>query len=543
MFNVRQLFPVLTAIAMMMIPASQALHVVAPPTLARFVPAPFFNFGIGVQNEDVNITGRAMVIPGFSCTFQGNVSGLIAIVDVRHGLYTMQEERDLAKCLENKGAIAIIRTASPLVPGFNYHWNQGHNNGVDIPLVACYDADLMDVVAAIKADVDMNVTIQVDMTEKNRWQEEMWDTQCFFLLHRVIIPGINACAVVIILVALVKFYLNYQVQHKINKTQQVMIIGLLTEFVGAALRIAYGITGPHFSTHKVHFFTHLFLINFSTPFTFISDLVATDLFMRWGAFGEMDGLLKKVEIVFVGMSGSFIVTQLFLSYVQSGYVQGISSFVVVYFNISTLIVFASFASWMFLHYGFRFLKQLKFSADTKSHNRNRAMQKAVKWVMISAFGHGLIIIAVCLAAWNNFFYTPQGWNITYFLLYLGLSLSSFAQAIAFKPIVAQSGAETFSQSAKRLTFKLSELPVSARMMWKTQTRNSSSMASSKTSKTSKNNSQTFSRKALSPPHVQSNGSIDGNAMPRAIFGSRASSNSNSNSTHQTPMVFRQRQMG
>eukprot|EP00299_Pterocystis_sp_00344_P009599 c4090_g1_i2.p1 GENE.c4090_g1_i2~~c4090_g1_i2.p1 ORF type:complete len:455 (+),score=84.22 c4090_g1_i2:43-1407(+) len=429
------------------------LLVTSPSSLTRHVHTPIFNYLIGKQLDVgiTNITGP-LVLKTYSHDCDVNVKGAIVLLwNQLKETRSQQEEHDLALCAQKGGALAVIRMLEDYgVVGFEYNYNQGVKNEVTIPMLSVLKRSLADV----STSIGENTTVigRVDVT-KNPWLD-MWDSTAFWLIFQVFLSLFNIFGAFVALRGLWAHIRRWRTNVRPRRssvtarskfvipTSNWMVLGCAIEFIACCLRCGYLIAGPMLSTHQIKYIAHFFLMNITIPLGICTTAISTILFLRWGALGRKRSEVY-IELVLLLVAIATVAFQLVLSYIQ-GSVAGADVVLLVTINAFIVIAIDIISTVVFLWFGHSFVSTLEilsdFAGNDKTINavRQRQIKKAVRWIMVSAFAHVLMIVVVATAGASvRLFLSPNGFLILYALLYLSLTGASLAQSFAFQPLLGK----------------------------------------------------------------------------------------------------------
>eukprot|EP00300_Choanocystis_sp_HF-7_P041462 c8200_g1_i2.p1 GENE.c8200_g1_i2~~c8200_g1_i2.p1 ORF type:complete len:457 (+),score=108.30 c8200_g1_i2:37-1407(+) len=421
------------------------LTIDSPEEFARHVVSPIYNQLTGSQNASLRLTGPALYSVFGEC---GNpdfdqslfVGKIVVLVNLGNPQAISGEER-VAICLQQAGAIAVVRSSSAIVePGMSYYWNdRALRRAVTVPYLHVAKRDVLDVIEALEIGTNITLTLTVD---DNPWRTEMFDTVQFLIFMRIFLAIINLMAMLISIDAAIGhlrrlFFSKTQfTSATIKGTVRVMAGGSSTQIIASAIRGAYCAIGPIISTSKIYFEDHIFLIYMPFAFDMLTTLVAVALFLRWGAFGTTDSFLKRhLDGLLLAVAFLYFLLFVLLAIFHAYHVSNLVA--VVLFAALFEMLCLAVIGFVFVFVGIRFIGQLRESIEIAgSQSRSKSLRKATRWIILSGVALLLQIVGSALGGSYSVVYSARGHFVVFAFFMSGGSLTGLAHSLALRPISA-----------------------------------------------------------------------------------------------------------
>eukprot|EP00300_Choanocystis_sp_HF-7_P019837 c20444_g1_i4.p1 GENE.c20444_g1_i4~~c20444_g1_i4.p1 ORF type:complete len:335 (+),score=67.46 c20444_g1_i4:253-1257(+) len=278
----------------------------------------------------------------------------------------------------------------------------------------------------------------------------MYDTAAFLIFMRIGIPilnfvgaGVSAQATLIHVQRLL-FKRSEFGSQRTKRTAWVMLLGSVIELCSCMIRAVYFAMGPILSTTRIYFQAHMVLVFVPMGTDLVATWIAVVLFLRWGAFGQVQGFLKQnLQLIVSIVALINFVTTLVLGVAQAYHLADLKIVITGASLITCLSLVVTSA--VFLYTGRRFIHQLHQVVRTTTGRdtyRARCMKKAVMWIYRSGAFLVVQIIGTGLASSGAIFYRPQGNMLTFALMYYGMSCAGVSHALAFRPLGDQTTSKT-----------------------------------------------------------------------------------------------------
>jgi hypothetical protein len=280
---------------------------------------------------------------------------------------------------------------------------------------------------------------------------ELWDSDEFFWIMRVILPILNGIGVVTsVLAVFLRKKMMVQSDSKSNNAQnnQLVLKILICELCSCIIRLVYCAVGPFYCNSNFQLLAHRIIMNVPFSFEIIGMLLTISLLIRWGAFevAKKNQIFEKALFI---LAWVVLPCQITVAVLQI-YSQGVQS--LVYFGVLFVLIVNTGGTIIFIKYGYAFVKSLNSSGKegivVASSWRQRQLRWAIKWIMMSGFAKLIILAGTFLALDIELFYSPTTWFVSYVLFYMGMTIQSLAQIIALFP-THQARRELTKQSSRR----------------------------------------------------------------------------------------------
>eukprot|EP00300_Choanocystis_sp_HF-7_P012149 c1776_g1_i1.p1 GENE.c1776_g1_i1~~c1776_g1_i1.p1 ORF type:complete len:477 (+),score=78.03 c1776_g1_i1:61-1491(+) len=418
-----------------------ALSIDSPPNLRKHITTPVLNKFIGDQKH-FSITAEAVHVEYGECKHlsEREVAGRVVILTNPGDTPTISKEEANSFCLESAGALVVVRLSKTIYkPGLLYHWTDNRlKHTMSIPLVQAAFRDAVDLVDALDSNTTVIVTVEPD---RNPWRDEFFDTTAF-LVVRIVLILINTIGVLISLEAAVSHMHRLFIEsdpdfllHDVRPLVSIMAGASVLEVIGCTLRAVYYGMGPFFSSSRLSYMGHMFMIYTPLSLATLPTLLSVSMFLRWGAFGERDTFIKRnLEKFLAFLGGVNIVLTLVFATLLGALVTDSMLWIAMTVEVITVIgcVIAFFSS------GRRFIKRLKTSTemsskDPKVSKTTKSLHKAVRWILISGVCLCAQVIGTALAI-TDLVYLPVGHFAVVVTISGAMSLTGVSHALAFRPM-------------------------------------------------------------------------------------------------------------
>eukprot|EP00298_Acanthocystis_sp_HF-20_P027401 c5526_g1_i1.p1 GENE.c5526_g1_i1~~c5526_g1_i1.p1 ORF type:complete len:350 (-),score=111.33 c5526_g1_i1:45-1094(-) len=290
---------------------------------------------------------------------------------------------------------------------------------------------------------ESNLTITMNITaDRNKWAK-VWDSIGFFIYFRLFIVILNAIGIILAFRVMFLHYIRFRMIAKVRPGQrsddQIFFIlnGLFFELASVTFRCVYCGIGPIMSSNSITSAVNIYLISFSGSFEVMATLMATNLFVKWGAFGTLtDKKSRIVQNILLAIGFFAIGLRLLLCY-QQNYNRP-ESLNVGNLDVFLILIVFVVTSTLFFYYGIKLARKLSkqitnVSSDVASQ-RARHIKKAVLWIIAGGSFQIIQILAYLIAIDSEFLWSPIGWAVFWGIFYFGSTMNAILTIQAFKPL-------------------------------------------------------------------------------------------------------------